>query len=497
MKRIFLFIATVLTTGSVVSQEISDAVRYAQDNISGSARYRAMGGAFGALGGDLSSLNNNPAGSAIFTTTQVGLTLSSYNVKNQSDYFATRTSESDNAFDLNQAGGVYVLYNDDAKSDWKKFAFALNYENVNNLDNTRYTRGVSPNSVSGYFTSFANMNGGVPLNILQDFYYEELNYADAQAFLGYQAYIINPVENSPSNSAYVSNVPAGGNYYQEYSYVTTGYNGRANFNVSAQYKDNLFFGLSLNSHFTDFRMSSSFYESNTNNTDDGLQRLRFNNDLYTYGSGFSFQLGMIAKITSEWRAGLAYESPTWYRLNDEVSQSISSVRAEDGIDFTAIVDPNVTVIYETYKLQTPGKWTGSLAYIFGKSGLLSVDYSLKDYRNITFRPESDFARANRDFEDVMDMAGELRIGGEYRIKNVSLRAGYRNEQSPYKNGNTIGDLNAFSGGFGYNFGNTRLDLSYTHARRDYNQSIYSVGFVNAPAIRETSNNISLGLVFEL
>ncbi|HRN98060.1 MAG TPA: transporter, partial [Flavobacterium sp.] len=90
-----------------------------------------------------------------------------------------------------------------------------------------------------------------------------------------------------------------------------------------------------------------------------------------------------------------------------------------------------------------------------------------------------------------------RIGGEYRIKNVSLRAGYRNEQSPYKNGNTIGDLNAFSGGFGYNFGNTRLDLSYTHARRYYNQPMYSAGFVNAPAIRETSNNISLGLVFEL
>jgi hypothetical protein len=497
MKRIIPLIAVGLCFTHVQAQEISDALRYGQDNINGSARYRAMGGAFGALGGDLSALNNNPAGSAIFSTSQVGVTLTSYNVRNKSNYFGTSTSESDNAFDLNHAGGVYVLENEDTKSDWKKFAFAINYDNISNLDNTRFAAGTSPNSIGDYFTAFANMNGGVPLNLIQNYYYDELNYPDAQAYLGYQAYVINPVEDTPSNSAYVSNVPAGGNYYQEYSYATTGYNGRANFNMSAQYKDNLYFGLSLNSHFTDFRMSSSFYESNANNPNDGLQRMRFNNDLYTYGAGFSFQLGMIAKITNEWRAGLAYESPTWYLLNDELSQSISSVRAEDGENFSAVVDPNVTIVYETYKLQTPGKWTGSLAYIFGKSGLLSVDYSLKDYRNTTFRPESDFSGANRLMENVLDFAGELRIGGEYRIKNISLRAGYRNEQSPYKNGSTIGDLNAFSGGLGYSFGSTRVDISYTHARRDYNQSMFSTGFTNAPSIQEQSNNVSLGVVFDL
>jgi hypothetical protein len=40
-----------------------------------------MSGAFGALGGDLSSLNVNPAGSAVFSNNQMGLTLSNYNVK--------------------------------------------------------------------------------------------------------------------------------------------------------------------------------------------------------------------------------------------------------------------------------------------------------------------------------------------------------------------------------------------------------------------------------
>lgn len=125
----------------------------------------------------------------------------------------------------------------------------------------------------------------------------------------------------------------------------------------------------------DFMQSSSFYEDNAANLTNNytVSRLRFDNDLYTYGSGFSFQLGAIAKVTNEFRVGLAFESPTWYRLNDEFSQKLSSVREKTATvagapaDITSItVNPNVTNFYEPYKLQTPSKWTGSIAYVFGK-----------------------------------------------------------------------------------------------------------------------------------
>ena len=66
MKKLYYLIFIGSTFNVVLSQEIPDAVRYAQDNLNGTARFRAMGGAFGALGGDLSSINVNPAGSAIF-----------------------------------------------------------------------------------------------------------------------------------------------------------------------------------------------------------------------------------------------------------------------------------------------------------------------------------------------------------------------------------------------------------------------------------------------
>jgi len=94
---------------SAKAQEISDALRYSVDNLNGTARYRSMSGAFGALGGDLSAINVNPAGSAVFNNNQLGLTISNYSTKNNSNYFGTQTSDSENSFDLNQAGGVLYL----------------------------------------------------------------------------------------------------------------------------------------------------------------------------------------------------------------------------------------------------------------------------------------------------------------------------------------------------------------------------------------------------
>jgi long-subunit fatty acid transport protein len=66
---------------------------------------------------------------------------------------------------------------------------------------------------------------------------------------------------------------------------------------------------------------------------------------------------------------------------------------------------------------------------------------------------------------TLDNTGELRIGAEYKIEKLSLRAGYRIEQSPYKNKTTVGDLTGYSGGLGYNFGSTKIDLSYAYAKK--------------------------------
>ena len=499
MKKILPFVLACVAF-SVQSQEISDALRYAQENATGTARFSAMGGAFGALGGDLSSISVNPAGSAVFNNHQVGGTLSSFNLRNTVGYFGTDNKEQDNSIDISQAGGVYVLENDDANSGWKKITFAINYENVNNFENSWYSSGVNPNnSIANYFLTYAN-GGAVPLDLLQNSYYEELSYADAQAFLGYQGYVINPVSENGGNTQYVSNVPGGGGYHQENAFVSTGFNGKALFNFAAQYGEKFYFGLSLNSHFTDYRQSTAFYEENTNDPDAGLQQVRFDNDLYTYGSGFSFQLGAIAKLTKDFRVGLAYQSPTWYRLNDEISQRLSSVsiNPDSGQPMTTIVDPNVIMLYDTYKLYVPGKWTGSMAYVFGQTGLISIDCSLKDYSNTEFSPQNEFTGVNQAMANQLDSnVFDVRIGAEHRIKKFSIRGGYRWEESPYKNNETVGDLTGFSGGIGYNFGEFKIDMAFMHSERTYKQGLFAPVFNDYPTIRTASNNVSVSVMFEL
>ncbi|HEX8270207.1 MAG TPA: transporter [Flavobacterium sp.] len=502
MKKSILMIVAGLSLTAMHAQEITtaDAIRYAQDNLTGTARFRAMSGAFGALGGDLSSINVNPAGSAIFANNQFGASLTSYNTKNESDYFGTNTSATNSAFDLNQIGAVFVFDNDNTNSGWRKLTLAVNYENANNFDDSRYSAGTNPsNSIANYFVNYANMGGGIALSTLENNNYEQLGFADQQAFLGYHSYLINPTTTDPANNTYISNVPAG-NYFQENYFESTGYNGKVTFNAAAQYKDKLYIGLNLNSHFTDYRQVSSLYESNDNNLTTGIQRVRFNNELYTYGSGFSFQLGTIAKVTKEFRIGLAYESPTWLQLFDELSQSISSVRSEEGNEQPVTgVNPQVVNVYEGYNLQTPSKWTGSLAYVFGKKGLVSLDYALKDYSSTKFKPTNDtqLQTLNTEMSNFLDTTGELRIGAEYRIKEFSLRGGFRNEQSPYKNKSIMGDLTGYSAGIGYNFGATKLDLAYSYAQREFEQGFLTSGLTNAANFDAINNNVTLTLLFEL
>lgn len=506
MKKYLTLIIAALPFTAVQSQDISDAMRYAQDNVNGTARFRAMSGAFGALGGDFSSLNVNPAGSAIFNNNQVAFSLNNYNTKNKSTYFGTNNTETNSAVDLNQAGAAFVFKNGDEKSDWKKLTLALNYENTNNYDNSIYYSGTNPtNSVANYFLYYANAHanqGGILLSALDNSYYDGLNFDDQQAFLGYQGYVINPVDSTdPNNDAYVTNVPPGGNYYQENFFESTGYNGKLSFNAAAQYRDQFYFGLNLNTHFTDYRQSTSFYEDNNNSTTDGLRSLRFNNDLQTYGTGFSFQLGAIAKVTKAVRLGLAYESPTWYELTEERYQMLGTrgYNYDGNPDLSdAFPDSDVVLIYDPYTLQTPGKWTGSFAYVFGKTGLLSVDYSLKDYSNTEYRPKDDYFRPlNSDMAELLDVSSELRIGGEYKIKQWSLRGGYRMEQSPYKNGKTVGDLTGYSAGLGYNFGSVRLDAAYSRAERDVQKQSFSHGLTDSANINTSTDNVTVTLTFEL
>jgi hypothetical protein len=108
-----------------------------------------------------------------------------------------------------------------------------------------------------------------------------------------------------------------------------------------------------------------------------------------------------------------------------------------------------------------------------------------------------FSVANSAIKSSLRNTTELRVGGEYRIKQWSLRGGFLNEQSPYQNKYTVGALKAYSTGFGYNFGNTRLDLAYDLSQRYTQRSFFTYGFTDGAAVKTRVSSFTTTLTFEL
>jgi hypothetical protein len=491
---------------------MTDALRYGVENLNGTARFRAMGGAFGAIGGDMSAININPAGSSIFNYNQATISLTSFNKNNTANYFGTSNTTQENTLDINQLGAVFVFNDNGSKSGWKKFAIGLNYENANNFDDFIVSKGINPyNSMDKYFLQYANANqpywAGASQGYLNSINYEDVGFIDQQALLGYQSYMIDPIPlvtdptnyDNPNIDSYSSLVPAGGNYYHKKTIETKGYNGKFTANFSGAYNDKLYVGVNMNFHFTDYVRMSSLYESNSNPlnpTRRTVEAARFDNELYTYGSGFSMNLGAIYKATNNIRVGLAYETPTWYRLNDELTQSVSTATTDGTTNFTNYVNPGVVNVYPTYKIQTPSKLTASTTVLFGKKGLLSIDYISKNYAKTEFKPNNEiiYSSLNTQIKNELQDNYELRVGGEYKIEKWSLRGGYRFEQSPYKVDLAFGDLFSYSGGIGYNFGESKLDISYTNEHRARTEALLTSGLNDPARIKNYNNNVTLTYV---
>jgi len=488
---IMLFLCAITS-----AQNLNDVLRYSNENLQGSARFQGMGGAFGALGGDLSALNLNPAGAAVFKNSQFGFSATNYNRNNEASYFGGPTNTKLNSLEFNQIGGAIVFNNKD-ESPWRKLTLAVNYDLVNNFDNEFFVSGNSNQGIDNYFLDYVE---GVPLGsislqdgeFLEDAYLDigsQQGFADQQAFLGYYGGIFDPAEEADDNIAYISNADYA-TVNQEFLRRTTGYNSKFVVNGAAQYGENLYLGASLNFHTIQYNRYDEFTEDGYDTTSPN-QFTTFDNFLNTQGNGFSFSLGAIGKLNDFVRLGASYQSPTWYRLTDDLSQRINSDLADVDINF---INFELVNLFEAYTVKTPGKLTGSLAVVFGKNGLLSFDYGYQDMSAAKLRPESDssFATVNDEISNSLGAVSSLKLGGEYRIKRLSLRGGYRFEQSPFANGNAIGDLNGYSGGLGINFGSNRLDLAISRTEQQVNERLFDTGITTPAMVDRINTNVTLG-----
>ncbi len=495
MKRHLTFIMLLACT-IATAQNSNDVLRYSNENLQGTARFQAMGGAFGALGGDLSALNINPAGSAVFNNSLLTFSGTVYNNDNTASYFGTNRNTSYTNIDVNQVGGVLVFKTSKPESGWNKIAVAGNYDIVQNFDNQVLINGTSNQGIDNYFLNFA---AGVPFGsillqegeFIEDAYLDigaQQGFGDQQVFLGYYGGLIDPETMEDANTTYTSNAGYA-NVGQNLLRNTTGYNSKFTLNFASQYQERLNVGASLNFHTILYDRYDEFTETGYEAASE-IQRTTFDNLLHTEGSGFSFSLGAIAKLNEVVRIGGSYQSPTWYRLTDDLSQRISSDLADSDINF---IDLNLVNLFPRYTIKTPSKLNGSAAFVFGKNGLLSIDYSYQDMSRAELGPTSDsnFSTVNDDVANTLGAVSTLRIGGEYRIARFSLRGGYRFEQSPYSNIDLIGDLNGISAGIGFDFGGSRLDFALSSTERDISETLLDTGLDTPALINRINTNATI------
>lgn len=498
MKKKILSLLFLLPVSVLFAQDISDAVRFSSQDLLGTARFTAMGGAFSSLGGDMSSLKLNPAGSSIFLNNHASGTLN-LNLINNDVEFGNRfvnTNESD--FNLNQAGTVFVFTSNNPEKTVSKYAYGFSYDQIANYNDQYSAVGQNNQSIDQFFLDSAN---GIPLDLLvprqgesiselYTFLGETEGVSAQNALLGYQTFVFDAVDpDNLNNTEYVSNVNAN-NFQQNYFISESGYNGKFAFNASVELNKRFYFGINLNAHYLEYNRFTSYRETNTNSNSE-INEIRFDNRLRTRSSAFSFQIGSIAKITNELRAALSYSSPIWYNVTDETDQFLRTDSNEFG---PSSVNPNVINIFPDYNFRTASKWTAGLSYVFKKNGLISIDYSLQDHTNSKFRTNA-IQFLNTGIEQNLTTAANLNVGGEYVYKQLRFRGGYFLQETPYEDESIQGDLSGLSLGLGYDFGNFNLDLAYTRAVIDREDVLYETDLQQTASVNSIISNIFLTVSF--
>ncbi|PXV67403.1 outer membrane protein transport protein (OMPP1/FadL/TodX) [Dysgonomonas alginatilytica] len=501
MKRIFI-LALLSTSfiGSALAQGEMDAFNLSYTGLKGTARSVAMGGAFGALGGDISGIAINPAGIGVYTTSEIVTTMNFANTRTRTDLYDSRTNDSRFKFSFDNFAfvGTVPLHSDVAPL----INFGFSYNRVQSFDRKYTMNGhFVDESQTRYIADRVNRfdgNRGIPstdLELAQEPFFDRPSVYWLGA-LAFNTGMITPKSGGRQYESVLTKMedPTIDNYLHVFE---RGSVDSYDFNMGTTFADMVSAGLTISVTDLSYNISSlyseAFYEDASNIP---KHEYDMENQLRTDGSGWQVKAGLIFKPIQELRIGAAYHSPTWYNMTDSYTVLMDafngrpnvSSRREEGLVFT------------DYKFRTPDKWVFSLAGVIAKRAIISADYELTNYGRMNFQDVNGFAfEENQDIKESFRNSSTLRLGAEFRITpQFSGRVGYMWQQSPVKdilvNGSAdgthtaltagtithfslVGDANYFTYGLGYRFTphfytdvafvmNSRTDDLYSFAGSD-------------------------------
>ncbi len=454
MKRILVTTLIILATiTSLFAQNEIDALRYSRLSPTGTARFTAMGGAFGALGADFSTLSNNPAGIGLYKSSEVTFTPSLYFGKSTSTYFHNSSEDDKYNFNLGNFGIVIATPIQNNESDWKFVQFGFGINRLNNYNNRVLISGF--NNSSSLLTSYLNESQGLSLDDLDTF----------GAWLAYDTELMYDT----AAGAYVVDMPNGG-VSQRKAIETTGSMNEMVFSVGTNYKDFVYLGATLGVPYFRYKENTIYTETDSQNRNDYFDAFTKTDALDTKGTGVNFKVGMIIRPSDWFRIGGAIETPTFYTMSDDYSTTFKSY-----FDTAASKRSTSSGSYE-YELQTPFKAMLGVGFILGKSGLISADYQYVDYAKARLRaPDYDFDAENEAIKNGYLAANNLRFGAEWRLGVMSLRGGYAISDNPYKTG-VSSVMHTYSAGLGFRANKFFADFTWQASNMDDEYHLYSLPF---------------------
>lgn len=481
MKKIsiILFITSAFTFTLKAQNEV-DALRYSRTTFGGTARYMSMGGAFGALGADFSTLNTNPAGIGLYKSSELTFTPSIFVNKTKSEYNDELNDDSKYNFNISNAGFVYSykVSNKLQENGWKNVQFGFGLNKNNNFNNRMLIEGYNNNN--SLLTEYLDYAKGIRTKDLQSMYPFDVN-------LAYKTDLIF----TDSLGNYYCDMPDG-NILQRKSINTGGSMNETVLSFGANYNDRLYLGATIGFPNFKYTEESSYSEIDINNKNDYFDSFTLHNYLETKGSGFNLKFGMILRATDWFRIGAAVHTPTFFNImNDKWHSSMDSYFDNGNHYYKKSPQGN----YD-YKLETPMRALGSIAFIIGKYGLLSADYEFVDYSDSRLRSENDFYNENRAIQNKYKAQGNLHLGTEWRLDKFSIRGGYAHYASPYKNNINDAERTSYSFGFGYRVNNYFIDMAYVYTNETKDYYLYDAYYVNPVNNKIKSNNILVSLGFK-
>ncbi len=485
----------LLIAAPMSAQTVYDAAKITNKDLNGTARFVGMGGAMGALGGDISTIGTNPAGIGIYRSNDamVSFGLSAYGT--ESNYMGYKMNSDKTRASFDNVG--FVLSSKIGNATALRYVnFGFNYHKAKS-----FYKNMSMSGNLGDYTQtdyMAAQAGGIRdwsgdiytdpevgwLSALgyDSYLITDLIAHDGQGSVpsGYVPYIVNgtQVKNLDGNLVYRTPEEYGGMFWGGNGNFRSEERGgidQYDFNISFNINDRVYLGMTIGAYAIDYSKYTFYDEDYGNGQGYNLQSWN-----KIHGSGFDVKFGAIVRPFeySPLRIGLAIHTPTYYNLDYKTNARLESdvlndldITNESGIGSGVIGQYNVDTydimkgdMVRQFRLQTPWTYNVSLGYTIGTALALGAEYEYQDYSSMKFKDQEGYSETfeyENSTTPMMKGVSTIRLGAEYKvIPQFALRAGY-NYTSAIFNNDAYKDLPYNSIQTDTDFANTKALSNYT------------------------------------